>query len=335
MFAKASPQVFPSGVAGFSAWSRAVAAHPGENFSIQVKRVKLLLRLLLFQRHHRKVEAIFARPSLFQIMAANPRIVEKPYRDYLFTGTGLAERVRMIEESYRFVEESFPPSWIRSIFVERDFTLATLDLPGTAPLAVRLHYQDRFEKEGELTLALYDTERRLYSATFSLLAGSRRRSAIVGCLIGPETTGSSSEQDLDAIRQLTKSLHGLRPQNLVFFLLQSLCRHLGVEDLRGVSCRTHVYGGSAKKRDRIKFDYDRFWEEIGGEPAQQAGLFTLPIQHARRPIADIRSNKRAAYQRRYALLDDLDRQVRQALHLPMVPARPDEQPLVKGACAAA
>ena len=58
-------------------------------------------------------------------------------------------------------------------------------------------------------------------------------------------------------------------------------------------------------------DYDSFWLSIGGEK-QDNGNFMLPLVMPRKTIEEIASKKRSEYRRRYALLDSLIQQMKQA-----------------------
>jgi uncharacterized protein VirK/YbjX len=42
-------------------------------------------------------------------------------------------------------------------------------------------------------------------------------------------------------------------------------------------------------------------------------LIALPLHHEKRPYEEIRANKRAAYTRRYAVLDDIEVQIHSAI----------------------
>lgn len=308
------------------------AAHPGNGLSDYLKRLKLLLRISVLFKYHRRVAAIFDRAPLREVALANPRIYEKIYRDYLYYGASISDRVRLLESNYRFVGETFPASMIKAIYVDRNFQLCSIPLSERSTLHARIAYYDRFEKEGEFTLGLYDDKgHRLYSVTFSL-QGDGPRTAVVGCLIG----GGSLEEE----KIITKAAHGMRPKNLIFFVLQCFLKNLGVEKLWAVSKDSHVYWARARRRDRIKFDYDVFWEEIGGWRVEEGGHFILPLNYERRSPQEIRSNKRALYQRRYAMLDDVEARIRLALACAALPpeelvtepeTNQEKQPLVAAA----
>ena len=122
--------------------------------------------------------------------------------------------------------------------------------------------------------------------------------------------------DEETIKLATKAMHGLRPKNLMVLLLQQLAEVLGLSALRGVGNETQVYRARrnhplAPPR-KIRFDFDALWLEVGGQPRND-GWFNLPLMTPRRPADHIKPNKRSMYAKRYLLLDDLARQIRERL----------------------
>jgi uncharacterized protein VirK/YbjX len=291
--------------------SLAQTAYPASDYSSFLKRGKMWLRFLMFRRYHRQVRDIFQDHRLQNIARSNPRIYEKIYRAYLFNGATMNDRLRILKSNYKYISDVFSVSLIHAIFVSRDFTLCSISLPhNDDKIVARLAYLQRFEKEGELTLCLQDNNgNRLYSVSFTFLVSNGRPMALIGCVIGMSPAKSGN---WEVIKYLTKRMHGMRPKNLLIYLLQVLCRELGIQELLAITSQSHIYEGSAKNRLRIKFDYDKFWEEVEGRRLDQY-FYSLPLHHTRRSFEEIRSNKRAAYARRYAILDDLEAQIQSAL----------------------
>ncbi len=292
-------------------------AHPGSDFSSLIKRGKMRLRFFLFRRFHQQVKDLFADHRLQQITLTHPRIYEKIYREYITNGATISERLQILTAHYRFVNSVFSDELIRSVYVSQDFRLCTISLPNdNGTIIARLAYRQRFEKEGELTLSLLDDNgKRLYSVSFSIDACDGKPSALIGCLIGPSFTDDSVNSE--TIKSLTKSMHGMRPKNLLFFVLQVLCREMGIRSIHAIAAQAHVYGGSSKKLERIKFNYDEFWEEVGGQRLDTK-LISLPLHHEKRPYEEIKTNKRAAYTRRYALLENIEMDIADTLQTEII-----------------
>lgn len=300
----------------FSTLTVLKAAHPGSGFSSYYKRCKMGFRFLLFHRFHKQMKAIFQDGNLQEIVAANPRIYEKIYREYIYNGATIGDRIQILKSHYQFVGGKFGQAMIRSVYVSQNFKLCTIVLPNdNSEVTVRLAYRQRFEKEGELTLSLLnDNVSRLYSVSFSVDKLDNKPIALIGCLIGPSLTDSINEE---LVKNLTKGMHGMRPKNLLFFLLQVLCRELGIKSILAIAAKSHVYGGRFNKLQRIKFDYDEFWLEVGGK-LQNNKFISLPLHHEKRAYEDIKSNKRASYARRYAALDNMETQIQNTLDMSLV-----------------
>jgi len=117
----------------------------------------------------------------------------------------------------------------------------------------------------------------------------------------------------DVVKAATKAMHGLRPKSLMVFLAQEIVRALRIGGLRGVGNGIQVYRANAPRLfhapKKFHFDYDEFWLEAGGELAPD-GWFTLPLKTQPRADEDIPGHKRSMYRKRYALLEDLSRQIK-------------------------
>ena len=279
--------------------------YPGTKISVLIKRRKFEFHLLKNYRYYLELKSLFNKQKLNQISQAYPRIFDKVNRPYLVRGAKPEQRFQILDSNYRFVEGAFSNRLIRSIFIDQDFLLCDLPFPEEyGKIATSLIYESKFEREGEFTIALHDEAKRLlYSISFSLNSTGQTVEALVGCVQGG--------MPLTEIKQMTKALEGVRPPNLLVFLLRVFCQHFKISRLRAVGFQAQVYC-ETHKHAKIRFDYDSFWQELGGVQSEQ-GLFSIPVEHSRKPISEIRSNKRASYSRRYALLDGLEGQIQRAL----------------------
>ena len=123
-----------------------------------------------------------------------------------------------------------------------------------------------------------------------------KHAAFVSCLQGGNGQSVS-------ISQITKMSYGLRPHNLLLFVAQEVTRLLGCKAIYGISSDFHVYQVSARTKNRILFNYDRFWTELGGISC--GAWHALPTEYPKNLAENIPSKKRALYKRRYALMDKL------------------------------
>ena len=281
------------------------SVYPGTKLSVLIKRRKFQYHILLNYGYYLRLKSLFSSHKLSKISQAYPRIFDKVNRPYLLRGAKPEQRFQIINSNYLFVKDAFSSQLIHSIFIKQDFQLCNIPLPlESGKVAASLVYESKFEREGEFTIGLHgEAGELLYSISFSLNSTGKTVEALIGCVQGG--------MPLSEIKVMTKALEGVRPQNLLVFLLRVFCRHFNIDSLRAVGFQAQVYC-ETYKHEKIRFDYDSFWRELGGVETEQ-DLFALPVENSRRPISEIRSNKRASYQRRYSLLDGLEEQIQGTL----------------------
>jgi uncharacterized protein VirK/YbjX len=72
----------------------------------------------------------------------------------------------------------------------------------------------------------------------------------------------------------------------------------------GVRPEWHVYQNETKSQGKIGFDYETFWQEVGGVGFDDA-WYALPIDYPHKPIEEVEQKKRSLYRKRYALLNEV------------------------------
>jgi uncharacterized protein VirK/YbjX len=167
-------------------------------------------------------------------------------------------------------------------------------------LNVRLFYHDKFEKEGELTLAIQHVETGLTLAgiTCSLVRNAALRMIIIGGL-----QASNDPRMRDLIHDAARDLHGLRPKALALWCLQQLAACWQIGRIEAVDDAHHVWRHWRKRID-IATCYDEFWSESDGRMLPGGG-WELPLQLKQHSRAELKPSRRKTHERRYALLDAL------------------------------
>lgn len=167
-----------------------------------------------------------------------------------------------------------------------------------------------FMREGQLVLNLFAAEQRIYSIAFSLGRTAAGLVAYVGAIQGGNTDGVMADY-----KDLTKTLHGMRPRDFLVELLRTFCRALGVSQILAVADdhRQHrsSYFGRAKA-DTLSLNYDEIWTERGGT-RESPDFFLLGIESPLKSLDDVPSKKRAMYRRRYELLESLQARIAAAV----------------------
>lgn len=151
-----------------------------------------------------------------------------------------------------------------------------------------LNRNDQLSDEGWWALSLRDNQgERIYTASFAFLPPN----ALLVCSVqGPNTADAK-----DVVRQMTKTLHGLRPQQFMISALQLFSGCLKTAPLLGIAQDNQVKLRWALKK-RVQIDYDELWANAGGTRHEQDGYWHLPARPERRDETEIKSQKRAMYQ---------------------------------------
>jgi uncharacterized protein len=237
--------------------------------------------------------------SLSRAMAHRPEITGAAVWPFVCASWGAERRLRQIREHFELVDAiggvlDFP----------MDQSLQVLDLAELQPgLKVMLDQPRWFMREGQLVLNLFAGDVRIYSIAFSLGREGERTIAYVGAIQGGNTDGVMADY-----KDLTKTLHGMRPRDFLVELLRTLCRVLGVSKILAVADERRQHRSSyfgAAKAEVLSLNYDDIWTERGAV-RENDEFFALSIDAPLKSLDDVPSKKRAMYRRRYELLDSLE-----------------------------
>ena len=298
------------------------AAQKAWNWSRHVYRLHPS-SLDLFKRHLRWATAAALRPQQaldwfsFQdepamrgFVRANPRLVFRALTRYMSVRWGLAHRTKVIQDTYRFIA-SRGGFLAEAMQQPEGMTLALLDLDRGQKARIRIGSDAQFRKEGEISLFL---ELDGVAGPITGMAFSLEQDGEWIALVGGFQGRKGGDEE--TIKLATKAMHGLRPKSLMMVLLQEVAQAMDISALRGVGNDVQVY--RARRNHplipvrNIRFDFDALWTEVGGVRLAD-GWFGLPSITPRRGPDEIKPNKRSMYAKRYTLLDELSRQIRDRL----------------------
>lgn len=158
---------------------------------------------------------------------------------------------------------------------------------------LQLQYDHRMRFEGQLSLKLLLNGDEAYFINFVLDGDTAKVAGVQGV-----------KDNKDLYKTFTKQLHGLRPQNLIWMAFLYWCKAVGIVQVLGVRPEWHVYQNETKSQGKIGFDYETFWQEVGGEGCDEV-WYRLPIDYPHKPIEAVEQKKRSLYRKRYALLDEV------------------------------
>ncbi len=252
---------------------------------------------------------ILETPELSKYASLNRRLALKPMRVYVSISWEIGEKIKILRDTYLFIERfGFP---LQNAFIQAGgIKLATFAINSECDAYVTFGYDNSYRKEGELAISLRCPELggSIISLAFSF--GCRddgEWTMYIGCLQGCSGVDT---------KPISKAMHGLWPKAFIVFVAQEIASAVGVQNILGISNAIHSHRKKhivhISSLHEFTFDYDSFWSEVDGKLSDD-GWFDIPLNSPRRPYESMKSNKRAMYTRRYAMLDDISGQIRSYL----------------------
>lgn len=272
------------------------------------KRIKFFPKLLIYRTYISEMYIFFTQVIKMPISKYNPRIYGKIFQPYIFCGLLMHKKMQYLMGHYAYIQNNFSEDFIRTIYLDKssNLLLGKIDYDENKTLSVMLYKPSPgFMKEGELSLMLMDdaTQISVFSSTFIFNSENNISRIIIGRIQG---VPSRYEHGDVIIKALTKKLHGLRPSALIMFIFQCLSSALNIDEIWATSTEQHISRCSNhKRRNEFKMNYDQYWEEFGGIKSNEQH-YNLPIAYQPKELAEIKSNKRAMYHRRFAMLNQLE-----------------------------
>ena len=248
---------------------------------------------------------VFAHPELRPVLQKNPRIFEKPLKPYLCVNWSRKERIARLREHYLFIKDTFG-NQAQTVLSVKGATI--LEFSDNQDVGYKVQLCQGMSREGSLGLYLVDeNNRNIYSLTCHI-GTSDKKILYVGALQGPKEEITDRNQ---VIKTLTRSLHGLRTKALMAELVLIVANVLGMDEVRGISNKGHVYQALryiGSKRKAVTFDYDDLWQEYGATK-ECAYFYQLPLQPPRKDTSSLKKTKRRLYTKRYQWLDEVSLEV--------------------------
>jgi uncharacterized protein VirK/YbjX len=210
-------------------------------------------------------------------------------------------RLAALLKHYDVLGELFAPEVRMAIYKDGVDLVRIALADGGDRWDISLFYHDRFEREGEMTLAIRDvgTGVMLAGLTFCVAQNAGDRIAIIG---GVQACSDPRTRGL--IQVATKGLFGMRPKALLLWCLQQLAQPWSLTQIQAVGDSQHVWRHWMKRRE-IAASYDEFWRESDGRTLPGGGSWELPLKYISRPRGELKPSRRKTYERRYAMLDAL------------------------------
>jgi len=296
--------------AGVSAWTLANSLYRSSSAVMRWKnKIRWVLLAALSPQESLSWFDWVSRNEILPFFQKIPYLIFAPLRVFMSTKWNIAQRKKVISDTYQFI---LAKGTLRdAILCAEGSMLARIYLEGYGDIEVILCHNTGLRKEGSLMVSLksVSSQKSLFKLAFSIERRSSEKSVgYIGCIQG--------FANKDEVKVLTKAMHGLRPNALMILVAQELMGALGVTNLCGISNAIHPHNHKHLIHIPLvhltTFDYDSLWMELGGV-LMTDGWFTLPLKASPRLDQEIKSNKRAMYRRRYAMMDDLSGQLQASI----------------------
>lgn len=273
------------------------------------RRIKFFLRVLLNgKKPIAKIERTFNHPKLKRILHDNPSQYTKIYHPYLYRGLKINDRVLSVNNHYEFIKKQWHQKIIDAVYSESGFLLAEMIFDKQVfSIVLQKCSGTRYESESEIIINLISEQEKIMGICFNFTIEQNNDAGI----FISSMQGSSDHHSLNhqIIKEFTKKTGGMRPQSFLLYALTVIASVYQLKDIHALKTNSHL------KRKRIKTNYDTFWNDFGGESINET-VYSIPLIYERKPIEDIKTNKRSMYKRRYDLLDEVGQQIQNALSAP-------------------
>lgn len=278
-------------------WRGARHAYPGVLPTAWARRLRFAWRAWRSRHEWRALRQPPPSPALACALHERKGLMNLVAWPYIHRGWPVGQRVETAVAHYQCIDLWH---WLQVPLHART-VLAALGEPADG-LSLQIDRPSWFAQEGELVVALFEGDLRLYSLAFSFGERNGQPVVYVGAI-----QGRSDPSINGRYVQVTRSLHGCRPRDLLVLALLFVAESIGIEQVYAVGDRhrrPHRQAwwqpGAAAPISR----YDEIWAERGGEPTPD-GFFVMDTHFIERPLADVAAKKRAMYRRRYQLLGGL------------------------------
>ena len=262
-------------------------------------------RCMLHPFRMKKLEAFFSSSALLKKVAdIYPYVYEQPTRAFFYYKSTFAERADLVQKHMSFLANKLVEQEFVDIYAQKEKLLWKSD-DGGEMLKLILHFHPGQRKEGLLSIVLQHDSGVLYQIMFWIAPNKMGEWSLwIGALQGPNMDNAR-----EIIKQVTKRCHAYRTKNLILHSLQEVARSLGLRHIYAVT-NDGYYAMNHVRRDRkLKTNFADFWEESGGRACEDRRFYELPLTEYRKSMEEIPTRKRANYRRRYAMLDEIDREI--------------------------
>lgn len=216
-------------------------------------------------------------------------------------------RLRLLRNHFHLSAQLFGRRRTQEMLAGSDFTLATLVGKDEQNYRISLFRSCAFQREGGLSLGLFQGSQLLQSISFSFDRKGHQLMIRVGGV------QSCKQNARETMRACTKNLFGIQPRLLLIEALRSMARELHCTGIECIAKKNHIYQSWRYRFSKtIKAEYDSLWQSAGA-CALANGNYLLPLASEDVPLSERPSNKRSEYRSRDGLTMGMREGIRRSL----------------------
>lgn len=273
----------------------------------EMRRALIFCARAYFRRAQMRELALFFRRDaiLAELAEIYPYVYEQPTRAFFYSKSTFDERARIVESHMLFLREHVQKDAFLGLYHYENVLLWSGIPCMGEQMRASLFFEYGQRKEGLLSVILRLGDASLYQIIFWIAPGRDGLPAMwIGAMQGPNMAHAR-----DVVKQATKACHSYRTKNLVLYIAQAVARTLGLRHIYAVTNRGYYANNHVRVDRKLKTDFSEFWREAGGVDTDDARFMELPLVEARKTMEEVPTRKRAVYRRRFALLDEIDREI--------------------------
>lgn len=273
-------------------------------------------RCLLHPQRMSRLEKFFTQSELLaQVAEGYPYVYEQATRAFFYWRSTFEERARLIEENMQFLSARFNEDFMLKLYGDKKIEMWRMNLDETlGDMNLVLCAESGQRKEG-LAAVMFNLpdEVPVYQILFwiardELINRDGAWAMWIGAMQGPNVDDAR-----ELVKRITKRCHAYRTKNLILYAAQSVAKFLGVSKIFAVTNAGYYANNHLRSDRKLKTSFSDFWQEADGIATNDARFFELPLSETRKTVEEIPSHKRAQYRRRFAMLDELDAAIAEAL----------------------
>ncbi len=268
--------------------------------SYKKEKLKLNIKLILYKKYvNAIIDMVNSDTRLVRLFDDNYAILLRMLFVYISRSISIKQRVTMITKDMDFALRYFP----NEFFHNKSVILSEIN----TDFSINLRRNCMNCMEGMWQIDVCYKKQMVYWATFSIGEGY----LVIGSI-----QGGNISNIRELIKLSTKQLYGLRPQQLIVWLLLEIAKLLDIDRVTGVGFETHIKTTMSRRlrRKNIFFiDYDTVWLDYNGIKMPNK-FWHIPAMKLK-AIEDVASKKRSMYRKRYAMFEKISSDIKLLLEI--------------------